>query len=1017
MAAAVVAVSEGNKLVVFPDSESNRQFYLSSVPAPGPVTDLACVNDDTSVNCGWSGVSGATGYDLEDSSNDGTSAANQYTTTATSYVIISRTVTTWRFRIRAKNSGGESAWTAWTAKVSLPAAVTGLACVNESSGVRCRWTGVTGATGYDIEDSSNNGVSAANRYATTSTDYLIGGRTVATWRFRARATNAAGASAWTTWTARVPVPSSVTGFTCVNESTSVRCRWTAVSGATGYDLQDSSDNGVSSANQYALTGVTSLIASRTVSTWRFRVRAKNAGGAGAWSPWTPKVALPGSVSGLDCMNESTGVRCRWTAVATATGYDFEDSSDNGQSAANRYSTTFVSYLVGGRSTATWRFRVRAKNVAGPGSWSAWSAMVTPMPGVTTPFTRASGSDITITIPGVSNVDINGATIDGDGDIYFFEKSSVGIYRRAASGAITKVYAGGDSNSVDLAEVDDTLYLLPFLSAHMERYDVSGASATKGSNFLLSSSYNVGAWSDGTTLWVLRFTGAIQAYTVSTGSVNNDLNCNIGRSTAGLYSSMWSDGETVWVGRSSHQGISAYTYFPDCKRLPAHDIRNNLTQAGTRALFGTETHLYAGRGGSLWAFHLPAGALAAPTGLRADILKPNRVSLVWDAVMGAASYDYQYRKKGATQWSPLFTAPMAQATIMGLEPSTDYEVRIRASNQAGHGDYTDAFGFRTTAATRPAAPSTPTTLVASDETIQVSWAAPDDGGSAITDYDLRYRADGTSSYTAATDINELFFFVMGLTEQTTYHFSVRATNAVGASDWSPEASGTSRRSGPILPTVSIDIEGGPSHPSGSLVAFDLTFTDLPQPDAEEGVYYIATLGSAQCDGAGMGAPISILTVDENPEARKVFSAATCQPGDYTLDVRLVANGSPYEASAALQLFGPDGPFVPAAPLGPSTVEEEEEAWLFAENRFADPNDNYYHGTQLWVIAACIIAVVSAIVTYRAARRHVAPVAGLALFLTLCVGVIAEEGINVALVVVTVGTGASVAALWKWLSRRG
>jgi len=94
-----------------------------------------------------------------------------------------------------------------------------------------------------------------------------------------------------------------------------------------------------------------------------------------------------------------------------------------------------------------------------------------------------------------------------------------------------------------------------------------------------------------------------------------------------------------------------------------------------------------------------------------------------------------------------------------------------------------------------APSAPTGLTATPGNTQVvlSWPAPSsDGGSAITGYDV-YEGT-TSGGESPTPVNTspitgTSYTVTGLTNSTTYYFIVTATNAVGTSASSGQASAT------------------------------------------------------------------------------------------------------------------------------------------------------------------------------------------------------------------------------------
>ncbi|MEM8547171.1 MAG: fibronectin type III domain-containing protein [Pseudomonadota bacterium] len=93
-----------------------------------------------------------------------------------------------------------------------------------------------------------------------------------------------------------------------------------------------------------------------------------------------------------------------------------------------------------------------------------------------------------------------------------------------------------------------------------------------------------------------------------------------------------------------------------------------------------------------------------------------------------------------------------------------------------------------AATVPAQMAAPALTV--DSAVQISVdraAAPDDGGSAITSYDLRYSTDETN-WTVETGISDPEA-ITGLIAATLYFVQTRAVNIVGAGQWSPSASDT------------------------------------------------------------------------------------------------------------------------------------------------------------------------------------------------------------------------------------
>ena len=157
--------------------------------------------------------------------------------------------------------------------------------------------------------------------------------------------------------------------------------------------------------------------------------------------------------------------------------------------------------------------------------------------------------------------------------------------------------------------------------------------------------------------------------------------------------------------------------------------------------------------------------------------------------GAAitGYDVHYRETGGNWTSANHTGTGTTKRITGLAADTAYEVRVRASNAEGAGDWSPAASARTDASVeKPDAPSAPT-LTAGETWIEVTWTAPADNGSAITGYDVHYRETGGNWTDANHTGTGTTKRIESLTADTAYEVRVRASNAEGAGDWSPAAS--------------------------------------------------------------------------------------------------------------------------------------------------------------------------------------------------------------------------------------
>ncbi len=124
-------------------------------------------------------------------------------------------------------------------------------------------------------------------------------------------------------------------------------------------------------------------------------------------------------------------------------------------------------------------------------------------------------------------------------------------------------------------------------------------------------------------------------------------------------------------------------------------------------------------------------------------------------------------------------------VGGLANGSNYTIALTAHNRAGQGL------AATTAVTPAATPGTPTDLTATagiHQATVICLAPASDGGSPVTRYVLQYT-DGTGVHTLDVPGNTTSATVTGLGDGTTYTFTVRAVNAIGAGPASDPATAT------------------------------------------------------------------------------------------------------------------------------------------------------------------------------------------------------------------------------------
>ncbi len=639
--------------------------------------------------------------------------------------------------------------------------------------------------------------------------------------FQLRAVNAVGAGGETEATSTpVTVPDAPASLNATAGDTQVSLDWTAPasdggSAVTGYEYRykttgefpdewtnvpDGSDSGSDRSDEtsYTVTGLDNGVLHT------FEVRAVNLVGEGAPASATSTPAtVPGAPASLNATAGDTEVTLDWTAPASdggspVTGYEYRVSADGGTTWSPDWTGVpdgsdtgtdlhdETSYTVTGLDNGVEHtFEVRAVNVVGEGAPA--TATSTPITTSTLPLSldTIAGDDVVNIAEKTAGFAITGDTGSVDAASVTVTIGSGTLTATSAPSGAWTVTVPADASYVTGASVDITVnatkagynaaveltstLALDLVRPSVQTAEVSGTTLKLGYSEGLDGSSTPPA--DAFT--VVKTDSSSTASTVGLASVDP---VQVSGSVVTLtLSSAVPPGDTVTVDYTVPTGMGA---------MPLRDTAGNAVEA-----------LVA---------HAVPNVPGAPASLNATA-GDTQVTLDWTAPAsdgGSAVIEYQYRVSddAGSTWSPDWTgvpdgtdtgsdrSDETSFTVTGLDNGVVHTFEVRAVNAVGAGGVAEAASTPATPVTVPGAPAS-LMATAGDTEVGLVWTAPaSDGGSAVTEYQYRYKTSGEfpdewtdvpdGSDTGTDRSDETSYTVTGLDNGVEHTFEVRAVNVVG-----------------------------------------------------------------------------------------------------------------------------------------------------------------------------------------------------------------------------------------------
>lgn len=166
----------------------------------------------------------------------------------------------------------------------------------------------------------------------------------------------------------------------------------------------------------------------------------------------------------------------------------------------------------------------------------------------------------------------------------------------------------------------------------------------------------------------------------------------------------------------------------------------------------------------------------PTSLVVTQTGATSITLGWDMMSGATSYNISYQTLGAVSWTAYQSTSATTLVVNGLSLNTTYNFVVSASNSAGVSNASILNNVKTVAP--PAGVTGLSSTSITINSIGLTW----NGSSDTVNYTVSYQTSNSTTWTpfgsALTSSNVV---VTGLSSGVTYNFQVVANNTSGPSN--------------------------------------------------------------------------------------------------------------------------------------------------------------------------------------------------------------------------------------------
>ncbi len=744
---------------------------------PIPATPVITVTPTqyNSLSISWEAIAGASGYKVyRSTSKTGTYAYVAPVTAGTSYTNTGlATGTTYYYKVLAYTTEGSvttnSLYSAYKYAKVIPSAPIATAASYNYNSLKISWPKVSGASGYTIYRCATETGTYAALITTTSNSYVNTSLvTGGTYYYKVIAYRLVGTtkvySAYSAITSAKVIPAAPVVKADNYSYTSNIITWSAISGATGYEVYLTditgtdetllSDNTANNKINYTHSSLT------TNQTYYYKVKAYRTVGANkVYSNFSAVVSskpIPTAPTASVLLNTYNSLNIKWNKIDGADKYEIRRSNSSTGSfekvgEADSDATNYIDTSL--TTSSTYYYKVVA--VVGTDVYGDESAVVSAKVLPAAPV-------VTVSPTAYNSLSLSWNSQDGvTGYRIYRSTSKTGTY------TLIKTITDGSTSFVNTGLAAGTTYYYKLIA-----YRTDGAVTTLSPYSAVKSAKVIPAAPTG----VSAASASYNSIKVTWDKVSGASGYTVYRATSetGTYTTLATITTNIYTSTALTTGTTYYY------KVAAYRL------AGTTKVYGTASDITSA---------YPKPAIPAPSAQSAGYTS---VKITWPIALGASGYEiYQTDENGEITKTLDENVTAVTYTDTGLTTNQTYYYKVKSYKTTTSGKVYGDFSVVVNAIPIPSTPVIKVTLN-SYNSLNINWEAID----GADKYEVWRNTASTGDFTKIGESDTNSYLDSSLTTGATYYYQVRAYIEGTSNIYSNYSAAASLKVTPTTPIITV-----------------------------------------------------------------------------------------------------------------------------------------------------------------------------------------------------------------------